>query len=138
MRNYKKILATALSASMILSLAACGGSNDTASSTPAASSSGSATSEASSAASETSTASTTSTASSTSSAASEEEVREADLTDIIPKDTVTLDVYDQLANYSGEQIGWFAKVMLDKFNVKLNIIPESDGTYDTRMEGFRR
>lgn len=134
MRNYKKILATALSASMILSLAACGGSNDTASSTPAASSSGSVTSEASSAASETSTASTTSTASSTSSAASEEEVREADLTDIIPKDTVTLDVYDQLANYSGEQIGWFAKVMLDKFNVKLNIIPESDGTYDTRME----
>ena len=32
-----------------------------------------------------------------------------DLSDIIPKDTVTLDVYDQLANYSGEQIGWTAK-----------------------------
>lgn len=59
---------------------------------------------------------------------------EADLSDIIPDKTVTLDVYDQLANYNGEQIGWFAKVMLDKFNVKLNIIPDSDGTYDTRME----
>ncbi len=59
---------------------------------------------------------------------------EGDLSDIIPSETVTLDVYDQLANYSGEQTGWFAKVMLDKFNVKLNIIPENDGVYDTRME----
>lgn len=24
--------------------------------------------------------------------------------------------------------------MLEKFNVKLNIIPDSDGTYETRME----
>ena len=59
---------------------------------------------------------------------------EADLSDIIPEETVTLDVYDQLANYSGEQTGWFAKILLDKFNVKLNIIPEGDGVYDTRME----
>lgn len=59
---------------------------------------------------------------------------EVDLSDIIPKETVTLDVYDQLANYSGEQIGWFGQVMLEKFNVKLNIIPESEGTYQTRME----
>jgi multiple sugar transport system substrate-binding protein/putative aldouronate transport system substrate-binding protein len=56
------------------------------------------------------------------------------LEDIIPEETVTLDVYDQLANYSGEQIGWFAQVMLEKFNVKLNIIPDSDGVYETRME----
>ncbi len=54
--------------------------------------------------------------------------------DVIPEDTVTLTVYDQLANYSGEQIGWFAQVMLEKFNVKLNIIPESEGTFETRME----
>ncbi|WP_026510152.1 cytochrome c oxidase subunit IV [Butyrivibrio sp. LC3010] len=59
---------------------------------------------------------------------------EGDLSDIIPEETVTLDVYDQLANYSGEQTGWFGKVMLDKFNVKLNIIPENDGVFDTRME----
>ncbi|MBD5530526.1 MAG: extracellular solute-binding protein [Lachnospiraceae bacterium] len=59
---------------------------------------------------------------------------EVDLSDIIPKETVTLDVYDQLANYSGEQIGWFGQIMLEKFNVKLNIIPESEGTFQTRME----
>lgn len=47
---------------------------------------------------------------------------------------ITLTVFSQLANYSGEQIGWFADEMLERFNVKLNIIPESDGTFDTRME----
>lgn len=51
-----------------------------------------------------------------------------------PEKTVTLQVYDQLANFSGEQLGWFAQVMLDKFNVKLNIIPESGNTFTTRME----
>ncbi|MGN1158639.1 MAG: extracellular solute-binding protein [Lachnospiraceae bacterium] len=59
---------------------------------------------------------------------------EALLADIIPEETVTLDVYDQLANYSGEQIGWFAQVMLEKFNVKLNIIPNAEGVFATRME----
>ncbi|MDR0397248.1 MAG: hypothetical protein LBH66_08100 [Oscillospiraceae bacterium] len=53
--------------------------------------------------------------------------------DVIPKDTVTLQVYSQLANYAGEQVGWFGKIMLDKFNVKLNIINEADGTFATRM-----
>lgn len=47
---------------------------------------------------------------------------------------ITLTVFSQLANYNGEQVGWFAKEMLDRFNVKLNIIPDSDGTFDTRME----
>ena len=47
---------------------------------------------------------------------------------------IELTVYSQLANFSGEQVGWFAKVMLDKFNVKLMIIPDSDGVFDTRME----
>lgn len=56
------------------------------------------------------------------------------LDDIIPKDTLTLNVYTQLANYSGEQIGWFAQVMKEKFNVVLNIINEGDGTFVTRME----
>lgn len=58
----------------------------------------------------------------------------ADLADIIPKDTVTLTVYSQLSNYSGEQLGWFAKIMLDKFNVKINIVNEGDGVFDTRVE----
>ncbi len=63
-----------------------------------------------------------------------EESAEDLLADIIPKETVELTVYSQLANYSGEQIGWFAQVMKDKFNVKLNIIPSGDGVFSTRME----
>jgi len=55
---------------------------------------------------------------------------------VIPKETVTLQVFTQLANYSGIQAGWFADVMLKKFNVKLNIInqPAGSGTLQTRME----
>lgn len=50
------------------------------------------------------------------------------------KKPITLTVYSQRANYSGEQTGWFAKVMLDKFNVKLNIVNDADGVFVTRME----
>ena len=49
-------------------------------------------------------------------------------------DAITLTVYSQLANYSGEMQGWFAKVLLDKFNVKINLISDADGVYETRME----
>lgn len=44
-----------------------------------------------------------------------------------------VDVYTQLANYSGMQVGWFAKLVKDKFNIELNIIPAAEGTYATRM-----
>ena len=47
---------------------------------------------------------------------------------------ITINVYTQLANYSGIQAHWSADLLLDMFNVKINIIPESDGTYATRME----
>ena len=110
----KKIVALVLSAAMTLSLAACGGTevSDTPASTVAGSEeeteAGGATEDADKA--------------------------EVDLSDIIPEETVTLDVYDQLANYSGEQVGWFAEVMLEKFNVKLNIISDADGVFATRME----
>ncbi len=50
-----------------------------------------------------------------------------------PNETVTLTVFSQLANYSGIQEGWFAQLMLEKFNVKLNIVPDLNGAYDTRM-----
>lgn len=49
-------------------------------------------------------------------------------------EVVTLDVYSQLANYSGLQTGWIADVLKKKFNVKLNIISDGDGVYETRME----
>lgn len=50
------------------------------------------------------------------------------------KEPVTLTVYSQLANYQGAQIGWAADILLKKLNVKLNIVPESSGTFQTRME----
>lgn len=38
------------------------------------------------------------------------------------KDFITVDVYDEFANYQGIQSGWFAKIVKDKFNMELNII----------------
>ena len=35
---------------------------------------------------------------------------------------MTVEVFDGLANYQGEQKGWFAKIIKDKFNIKLNIV----------------
>ena len=53
------------------------------------------------------------------------------------KDFITVDVYDDLANYQGMQSGWFAKVVKDKFNMELNIIARNvagggDTLYQTR------
>ena len=47
---------------------------------------------------------------------------------------ITLTVYSELANVPGEQVGWSAKILLDKFNVKLNIVAAEDGVFETRME----
>ncbi|MCC8047421.1 MAG: hypothetical protein LIP12_18365 [Clostridiales bacterium] len=52
----------------------------------------------------------------------------------IPDETVTLTVYSQTANYSGIMTGWMADLLKEKFNVELNIIPDSDGVFDTRMQ----
>ncbi len=49
----------------------------------------------------------------------------------VPEETVTLTIYSQVANYSGEQKGWIADVLLDKFNVVINI--ENDSTLLTTM-----
>lgn len=53
---------------------------------------------------------------------------DSSLAEILPKETVTLDVYSQLSGYQGEQQGWFAQILLEKFHVKLNFI--NDGTED--------
>ena len=53
------------------------------------------------------------------------------------EEPITLTIFSELANYSGEQVGWVAKLLKEKFNVILNIIPSGDGVYETRMEsGF--
>lgn len=48
------------------------------------------------------------------------------------EDFITVDVYDEFANYQGIQSGWFAKIVKDKFNMELNIIaPNVSGGGDT-------
>lgn len=54
------------------------------------------------------------------------------------EDEITIDVFDGLANYMGMQEGWFAKIVKDKFNMKLNIIAPNvagggDTLYNTRV-----
>ena len=45
---------------------------------------------------------------------------------------ITIDVFSSLSNYMGMQEGWFAKIVKDKFNMKLNIIaPNVAGGGDT-------
>ncbi len=51
--------------------------------------------------------------------------------------TLTVDVFDSLANYQGIQSGWFAGLVLDRFNIRLNIIASNvagggDTMYQTR------
>ncbi|MBQ7849402.1 MAG: hypothetical protein IJ343_06745, partial [Clostridia bacterium] len=48
-------------------------------------------------------------------------------------ETITLEIYSQLANYNGLQTGWSAALLKDLFNVEVVIIPDQDGTYETRM-----
>jgi len=47
---------------------------------------------------------------------------------------ISLTIYSQTANYTGEQIGWFGQILLEKFNVKVNIVNDADGVFVTRME----
>ncbi len=50
-------------------------------------------------------------------------------------DVLTVDVYDDQANYQGIQSGWFAKIVKDKFNIELNIIaPNVAGGGDTLFQ----
>lgn len=130
-KSSKRIAAGALAVMTALSLTACNQSNNSTSdnanstadktSTPA--STGGSTST------PTSTGGDTSTPSGT-----DQSKWEADYSEFIPAQTVTLDVYSQLSNYSGKQLGWFADIIKEKFNVEFNIINNPDGTFATRME----
>ncbi len=50
------------------------------------------------------------------------------------KKVVTLDVYSMLANYSGLQEGWMADVLKEKLNVRLNILPQGPGVFESRAK----
>lgn len=51
---------------------------------------------------------------------------------------MTVDVFDQPANYAGIQKGWWAKIIKDRFNIRLNIVAPQvaggggDQLFDTR------
>jgi multiple sugar transport system substrate-binding protein/putative aldouronate transport system substrate-binding protein len=124
----KRWLNALLAVAIAAGLTACGESTTTETTTAATTTTAAATTAAAGA-DETTTAAP---AAETTAAAEETEAVEAE-DDVIPAETVTLDVYSQLSNYSGEQVGWFADVMLEKFNVKINIIQEQEGTFETRI-----
>ncbi len=46
---------------------------------------------------------------------------------------IELIVYSQLSSFMGEQEGWFADVLLDKFNVKLIITPDYEAVFEDIM-----
>ena len=53
------------------------------------------------------------------------------------KELLTIDIYNDAANYNGTQTGWFGKIVKDKFNLELNIIAPQvvgDSVYATRAE----
>lgn len=53
------------------------------------------------------------------------------------KEEYTIDVFSMLSNFSGEQSGWFAKVVKDKFNLKLNIIASNlEGGGDVKFNSM--
>ena len=49
-------------------------------------------------------------------------------------DVVKLTAFSQTANWSGDQTGWGAAFLKDYFNVKMTIVPDTNGAYQTRME----
>jgi len=94
-KNFNRVLTLMLIIAFVISMVACGAGSS--SNTPTASTaSGSA-------------ASTSQTASNTPAST-------------VPAEEYTINVFSELSNYAGEQTGWFAKVIKDKFNIKLNII----------------
>lgn len=53
------------------------------------------------------------------------------------REEITIDVFSMLSNFSGEQTGWFAHVLKEKFNVKLNIIASNlEGGGDIKFQSM--
>lgn len=53
------------------------------------------------------------------------------------REEITLDVFSMLSNFSGEQTGWFAKVVKDKFNININIIASNlEGSGDVKFQSM--
>ncbi|MGN1101092.1 MAG: extracellular solute-binding protein, partial [Huintestinicola sp.] len=65
---------------------------------------------------------------------SSENLSAENFAELYGEETIPLTIYSQTANYSGKLAGWFGKILKDKFNCEVTIIPDSDGAFDTRME----
>ncbi|URN93018.1 MAG: ABC transporter substrate-binding protein [Candidatus Pristimantibacillus lignocellulolyticus] len=53
----------------------------------------------------------------------------------VTRDEITIDVFSMLSNFSGEQTGWFAHTVKEKFNINLNIISSNlEGGGDTKFQ----
>ena len=137
--KLKKILSAVLAVSMMAAVTGCGGSTDTTTTDQTGDTAQAADNSADDAADSDADAdeSDAENDSETEAAADGEEVRESD-EDFAAlygtTDPINITIYSQLANYSGELTGWFAELMKQKYNVVMTIIPDSDGTFDTRME----
>ncbi len=141
--KIRKILAGLTSLALLGSMAGCGNSEvqapvgDGAETTSAAASDGGETTAASEGGSEAESGETDGSeiaeAADDTAVKSKEEIRE-ELKEIYGDEEIELTVFSQLANYSGELTGWFAEVMKREFNVKMTIIPDTNGMFDTRME----
>jgi putative aldouronate transport system substrate-binding protein len=58
----------------------------------------------------------------------------SDKTGVTGKELYKVDVFTMLGNYAGEQTGWFAKIVKDKFNMELNMIASNiDGGGDVKL-----
>lgn len=136
--KLKKILSAVLAVSMMAAVTGCGGSTDT-TTTDQTDDTAQAADNSADDADDNSDAdeSEAENDSETEAAADGEEVRESDedFAELYgTTDPINITIYSQLANYSGELTGWFAELMKQKYNVVMTIIPDSDGTFDTRME----
>ncbi|THF73186.1 type 2 periplasmic-binding domain-containing protein [Cohnella fermenti] len=102
--KVKRLTAGILASTMFVVLAACSGNNgNTSSPSPSPSASPSESASASVSPSESASAS-------------------PDDSGLDHSKELTLTVFSTTANYAGEQTGWFAKLIKDKFNIKMNII----------------
>ena len=137
--KLKKILSAVLAVSMMAAVTGCGGSTDTTTTDQTGDTAQAADNSADDSADSDADAdeSEAENDSETEAAADGEEVRESDedFAELYgTTDPINITIYSQLANYSGELTGWFAELMKQKYNVVMTIIPDSDGTFDTRME----
>lgn len=138
--KLKKILSAVLAVSMMAAVTGCGGSTETATTGDNAGDTAQAADNSADDAAddaEDSDADVSESENDSEAEAGDGEVRESDedFAELYgTTDPINITIYSQLANYSGELTGWFAELMKQKYNVVMTIIPDSDGTFDTRME----